>query len=62
MVLLDGTADEDDLLLAARLTARYCQGRNAAQVSVRITSTEGLASVVVVTPMSISDIPADWLL
>ncbi len=62
IVLLDGTADEDDLLLAARITARYSQGRDAAEVSVRITTTDGAAWIVEVAPLSTADIRDEWLL
>lgn len=62
VVLLDGIADEDDLLLAARLTARYCQGRDAASVSVRITAANGAARVVDVAPFMTADVPVAWLL
>lgn len=36
MTLIDGQVDEDDLELAARIVARYSQGRNAGSVEVEV--------------------------
>ena len=37
LTLVDGDVSEDDLQLAARLTARYSQGRGAESVEVEVT-------------------------
>ena len=60
LVLLDGTADEDDLLLVARIAARYSQGRDAQQVRVQITELNGTQRSVDVTPLPTSGIPGEW--
>jgi tRNA U34 2-thiouridine synthase MnmA/TrmU len=62
LVLLDGTADDDDLLLAARLTARFGKGREAAAVDVTITDSAGNARVLSVAPLTAADIPEAWYL
>ena len=40
-MLIDGTASEDDLELAARLTARFGKGREAETVTLTVTDTAG---------------------
>ena len=60
LVLLDGTLTDDDLHLAAQITARYGQGRDAEQVDVKIQNTDGAEKVIKVKPMSANDIPQEW--
>mgnify|MGYP001549963702 FL=1 len=60
LALLDGNADSDDLQLAARLIARFSQGRDADQVSVQITGTDGESRVIEVAPLSSAEIPEEW--
>ncbi|MEE8429494.1 MAG: tRNA (5-methylaminomethyl-2-thiouridylate)-methyltransferase [Gammaproteobacteria bacterium] len=60
LALLDGSADDDDLVLAARITARFGQGRDAQHVQVRITGTDGRNQVLEVAPLSAHAIPAAW--
>ena len=60
MTLADGELDADDLYLAARLTARYSQGREADVVSVEITTPQGASSIVSVPPLLADDVPAEW--
>ena len=60
LVLIDGQPGTDDIALAARLTARYSQGKNAKQVTVEIKPLDGDAYAVDVTPMPASQIPKDW--
>jgi tRNA-specific 2-thiouridylase len=62
LVLVDGSPQEEDLELAARLLARFSQGRDAEQVSVSITDSEGEARELDVAPMPAGDIPEDWYL
>jgi tRNA-specific 2-thiouridylase len=61
LVLVDGTPQQEDLELAARLLARFSQGRDAEQVRVSITDAGG-ARELDVAPMAAGDIPEEWYL
>ena len=60
LVLLDGAPEPADLELAARLTARFSQGRDAQQVTVQVTDKDGGSQTLEVAPLPASEIPADW--
>jgi hypothetical protein len=62
LVLLDGEISADDIELAARLTARFSQGRDAEQVTVEVKPLDGEARRLEVVPLSADDIPAGWYL
>jgi tRNA-specific 2-thiouridylase len=62
LVLIDGEVDADDLTLAARLTARYSQGRAAEQVQVEIHTRDGTRRTLHVQPFVHDEIPAEWYL
>ncbi|HLD14324.1 MAG TPA: hypothetical protein VJB18_06370, partial [Burkholderiales bacterium] len=62
LVLLDGSANDEDLLLAARLTARFGHGRDAAEVEVSVTDIQGTTRAVRVAPMPANEIPPEWYL
>ena len=62
LVLLDGSANADDVQLAARLTARFGKGREAEQVAVSVTDTAGQTRTFDVTPLPAEEIPASWYL
>ena len=62
LVLVDGTADADDLHLAARLLARFSQGRNAPTVKIAITEKDGHAYELNVPPLKSKEIPQEWYL
>ncbi|MGH8549564.1 MAG: tRNA (5-methylaminomethyl-2-thiouridylate)-methyltransferase [Methylococcales bacterium] len=59
LVLIDGTPDTDDLLLAARLTARYSQGRDAERVEVSVVR-NGVSENLSVSPIPAQEIPDEW--
>ena len=62
LVLLDGEdIGKDDLELAARLTARFGQGRDTALVTVEVHD-KGVKQTMDVVPMPTEQIPADWYL
>jgi hypothetical protein len=62
LVLLDGEGIKtDDLELAARLTARFSQGRDADLVTVEVHD-KGVMQTMEVVPMPTEQIPADWYL
>ena len=61
LVLIEGTPSTEDLELAARITARFGQGRNADDVSVKITR-QGEEKQIQVVPMPADEIPQEWYL
>jgi tRNA-specific 2-thiouridylase len=60
LVLLDGEAGADDIELAARLTARFSQGRDAQHVTVSVSRPEGETESLEVVPMPSKEIPEAW--
>ena len=62
LTLVDGELEEGDVELAARIVARYSQGRDAADVEVSYTDSEGLTRKLRVTPLPPHEIPGDWVL
>jgi tRNA U34 2-thiouridine synthase MnmA/TrmU len=60
LALLDGRVEDADLELAARIVARYSQGRDAERVSVEVVPREGAARILEVRPLAADDIPAAW--
>ena len=59
-VLVDGDPSDDDLELAARILARYSQGRDDAEVTVRATRPGGVATEFRAVPLRGDEIPPDW--
>lgn len=62
LVLLDGEADENDLTTAARLAARFSQGKNAATVRVDVHVKDGEKIEMEIPPFLSEDIPLEWYL
>jgi len=62
LVLAEGELNEDDLLLAARLTARFGQGRDAGRVTVEIHPHGAVPRSIEVEPMHPDEIPESWYL
>jgi len=60
LVLLDGDLAAVDIELAARLTARFSQGRDAGQVTVEVTRRDGDKHSLQVVPMPSAEIPEAW--
>ncbi|WP_372722461.1 tRNA (5-methylaminomethyl-2-thiouridylate)-methyltransferase [Immundisolibacter sp.] len=60
LALVDGTLDGADIELAARIVARYSQGREADAVTVSYTSLAGKAQELTVAPLPVQDLPAQW--
>ncbi len=61
-VLVDGKPTADDMILAARLGARFGQGREAPLVKVEIGGTDGVVRVMDVAPLPIDQVPQAWYL
>jgi tRNA U34 2-thiouridine synthase MnmA/TrmU len=60
LVLLDGEASEEDIVLAARITARYSKGHTAEQVTVQVTDLNGVSRELVVAPLSPDELKPEW--
>ena len=60
LCLVDGQPAADDLTLAARVVARYGQGRNAAEVTVAAEGMDGRRRELSVAPLAPAEIPAAW--
>jgi tRNA-specific 2-thiouridylase len=60
LVLLDGEVSADDIELAARLTARFSQGRDAEQVTIEVKPMGADARSLDVVPLTADEIPAGW--
>ncbi|WP_417595659.1 tRNA (5-methylaminomethyl-2-thiouridylate)-methyltransferase [Oceanospirillum sp.] len=61
LTLIDGSPTDEDLELAARIVARFSQGRNADKVTLEVVREHNQpAQVVQVAPMPAEDIPEEW--
>ena len=60
LTLVDGVGGEEDLMLVARMTARFSQGRDAERVTVEIVELGQAARTVEVAPLHPDDIPPAW--
>jgi tRNA U34 2-thiouridine synthase MnmA/TrmU len=59
LALVDGTPDDADLEYAARIVARFSQGRDADTVTLKVNHA-GHEKIISVTPMPADDIPKEW--
>jgi len=62
LVLIDGDTSPGDLDLAAQITARFSQGRNADKVDIEVHTRDGKSQSLQVQPMAGEAIPGDWYL
>ncbi len=62
LALLDGNPSDEDLALAAQITARYGQGRDAETVDVNIVDKQGLGKTIQVKPLAADEIPQEWFI
>lgn len=60
LTLIQGEPTAEDIELAARIAARYSQGRTAAQVTVSVTHTDGTERELHVEPLPPNRIPEAW--
>jgi tRNA U34 2-thiouridine synthase MnmA/TrmU len=60
LVLLDGEISADDIELAARLTARFSQGRDAYRVTIEVNTKGAATHSLDVVPLPTDEIPAGW--
>ncbi|RMG29366.1 MAG: DUF814 domain-containing protein [Gammaproteobacteria bacterium] len=62
LVLVDGTPGEADIELAARIAARYSQGRTAPEVEVEVVPREGEPRRLRVPPLPPHELPESWVI
>ena len=62
MTLIDGETNEEDLQLAASIAARFSQGRDADQVSIKLRLPAGEERIIQVKPLAGHEIPREWYL
>lgn len=60
LVLVDGEIAAEDRELAARVVARYTQGRSADKVNVQLNQKDGTAYLLSVKPFTADEIPKEW--
>lgn len=60
VTIVDGTPDDDDLLFAARIAARYSQGRDADRVTLSITPPGKDGREVTVPPLAAAGVLENW--
>ena len=60
LTLIDGEPTDADLVLAARIAARYSQGRTAEQVSVNVRHPSGVSKELRVAPMLPTELEPAW--
>jgi len=62
LALIEGMPTEEDLVIAAKLIARYGQGREAQTVDVEIRLLNGESKNLSVTPFLADEIPQEWFI
>jgi hypothetical protein len=62
LVLVDGELNAEDVYLAARLVARFGQGREAEQVEITVRQIDGSERNIHVVPFAVDEIPQEWYL
>jgi tRNA U34 2-thiouridine synthase MnmA/TrmU len=62
LALIEGEVSEADIELAARIIARYSQGRDAGQVEVEVRDKDGATRSLNVVPLKPHELPKDWVL
>ena len=60
LTLVDGELSDEDFKLAARIAARFSQGREADSVTVKTTSKDGEEKQFDIPPMPVSEIKQEW--
>ena len=61
LALIDGSPNQVDLQIAARILARYSQGREKKSVNIEIKLEVGVAQQLSVKPFSADEIKKDWM-
>ena len=62
LTLVDGDRDDTDVELAARIAARFGQGREAKSVNFEFVSRDGIERELQVVPFTADEVPQSWYL
>ena len=62
LCLIDGELSTNDRTIAARILARYSQGRTSQNVTVQTTDRNGVSEELIVQPLEPYEIPRAWIL
>ncbi|MFV2061785.1 MAG: tRNA (5-methylaminomethyl-2-thiouridylate)-methyltransferase [Gammaproteobacteria bacterium] len=62
LTLIDGNPEADDITLAARISARFSQGRTAESVDVEVNYPDGRSDKLSVSPIAVEEFPESWYL
>jgi len=60
IALIDGKPNQKDLKMAARILARYSQGRTREKVDVEVRLYSGVLQQFIVQPLSVEEVSKDW--
>ena len=60
LCLIDGKLNQSEMQLAARIVARYSQGRSRDSVTVRLTGVDGVSEEMKVKPLEPHEVPQKW--
>jgi tRNA-specific 2-thiouridylase len=60
LTLVDGDISDEELQFAARIAARFSQGRTAETITAKITRVNGDEKIIEVPPMPASEIKKEW--
>jgi hypothetical protein len=61
LALIDGEPTQADLQIAAKILARYSQGRNDNNVDVEVKLDTGIMQMLSVKPFSADEIQKNWM-
>lgn len=61
LALIDGEPNQEDITIAAKILARYSQGRNENEVKVEVRLTAGVVQQLSVNPFSSEEVDKAWL-
>ena len=62
LALIDGKPNQKDLKMAARILARYSQGRTREKVDVEVRLDSGVLQQFIVQPLSAEEVSQDWMI
>jgi hypothetical protein len=61
LALIDGEPNQEDLQIAAKILARYSQGRDERSVDVEVKLDSGIMQTLSVKPFSSDEIKKEWM-